>query len=917
MSNIRVSICIIIFIILMPACLVKDIAIEKYYDNKKTASATSTLKLQSITSTIFNHDSTSITGEERVFERTWESNDNEKTIYIYQQILVTYINNEGFILKKKDLEIDEFNNQYGEDVVSGEFVLMPPNGYTTNFATTFDREFIYTGNSKQSVIETIDETWTYQGDIINYTNLAGVMFAQVRHWSVLVEIHDDLNNLIDSFISERYYADDYLYAPVQISDVYGAHALGYADINGITVGNPPIDPSSLPDGTIVSPQSDLIAFTGNSVSFEGIASDSNGTRLTPNWYKVELLSKNNKIEEFLGQGQKIDVSFPAAGLFKIEMRLTGINGDDPTPASRNVAVATYNPANFESDSTITAPNIAAGVFPDLSLGNGDNKDFYAFSVTRPYGLFSFKIKMDNAVDIGQIGFELQNFQGLPVSGGQIIQNSVNGFVSIVFRHLPIGGYFLHVFLNDKKHDGLNVKDGGIGYTLTLGSSMPEHIFPHPQGENGDKVALSISNPYDEDLSVYIDGYTSSGGDGDLSSTILIPAKGSYYMDMSVMLKKSTSDWLLLRSDKPLPMISEHRNSENKTLSIGNLPESFYPKLYTSHVATKSGIWQTELNLVRGSNEVGTINMSIDSSVHELELLNQKQTKLKLNMVDLVGPDIVDDNGWGSIDNSDGSPGVAGVERFKTIADSLNWDVELLLTPAANDHPGFVYFEKTLIYPHVPSKGDGSLPLQFFTGIALANLGSTTNNIHLQAYNDAGDKTSSSSFDLPPYVKTSFLVKDKFPEQDIADGKIAWIAATTTSDVVGFELYGIVPDWLGGFEALSGTSTILAMPTILSTRQDDFLGFAMLNPNSEKANFTITGYDSNGVVIATLSTTLDANQKRVSANGALFQANNSSAAFDMDIALVMVTSDLPLLGFVLNVTKDNHALGTFNAMAIAE
>ena len=43
----------------------------------------------------------------------------------------------------------------------------------------------------------------------------------------------------------------------------------------------------------------------------------------------------------------------------------------------------------------------------------------------------------------------------------------------------------------------------------------------------------------------------------------------------------------------------------------------------------------------------------------------------------------------------------------------------------------------------------------------------------------------------------------------------------------FELYGIVPHWLAGFEALSGSSKILIMPVAQAQKSGDFIGFALL------------------------------------------------------------------------------------------
>ena len=58
-------------------------------------------------------------------------------------------------------------------------------------------------------------------------------------------------------------------------------------------------------------------------------------------------------------------------------------------------------------------------------------------------------------------------------------------------------------------------------------------------------------------------------------------------------------------------------------------------------------------------------------------------------------------------------------------------------------------------------------------------------VNFQAYNDAGTATNTANVELASLEKKSFLVKDIFPEQDIADGEISWMTATTTSDVVGF------------------------------------------------------------------------------------------------------------------------------------
>ena len=270
---------------------------------------------------------------------------------------------------------------------------------------------------------------------------------------------------------------------------------------------------------------------------------------------------------------------------------------------------------------------------------------------------------------------------------------------LFFRDLPVGRYFLKVTTLDKKNDGMYLKDGDIGYTLSIGSSMPEYILPHPSAQSGEAVSLIISNPTSDMFDIYIDGFEEDGTPSGYSTTSTISNKQTINFDLNESLKKAgNTKWLRIRSPKSLAMISEHRNTSAKTLAVGNVPEGFFPLLYTSHVATTSGMWQTNIDIVRNDNESGTVVMSVNNQTYSLTDLDNPNTKSSLNLEDIVGTGLPDASGWGSIENSTLNPGIAGVERFKTTNPAFNWEVELLLTPGANDHPGFVYFEKNTYLP---------------------------------------------------------------------------------------------------------------------------------------------------------------------------------------------------------------------------
>jgi len=164
--------------------------------------------------------------------------------------------------------------------------------------------------------------------------------------------------------------------------------------------------------------------------------------------------------------------------------------------------------------------------------------------------------------------------------------------------------------------------------------------------------------------------------------------------------------------------------------------------------------------------------------------------------------------------------------------SWNWDYDYIGVV----HHGAFY---CLYFPHFDSRPE------WWTGIALYNMGGEQAKITICAYDDNGTQVGRFSLTLPGYGKWAEVVSTLFP-----DATTGWLKVVSSNPLGGFTLFGTRegPSRLAGVQASTTAESSFCIPHFHSGGQW-WAGISYLNPDLMMDKISITLRDEDGQLIS--------------------------------------------------------------------
>ena len=162
-------------------------------------------------------------------------------------------------------------------------------------------------------------------------------------------------------------------------DNAGVYEISYRVTNSLGISDPTpatvqvivqntLSVNEPPNGTILTPSTDLVIYAGDSLDFSGVGYDPNGDQLNYLW------SFDNAVPDQYEQSPGV-VQFNTPGVFNIMMAVSDSGGlTDPTPAIRTVTVVGISPDTAAPNAIIASPS------SDISIFEGDTVNFVGLAL---------------------------------------------------------------------------------------------------------------------------------------------------------------------------------------------------------------------------------------------------------------------------------------------------------------------------------------------------------------------------------------------------------------------------------------------------------------------------------------------------------------------------------------------------------
>ncbi|MDJ0836227.1 MAG: Calx-beta domain-containing protein [Acidobacteriota bacterium] len=578
--------------------------------------------------------------------------------------------------------------------------------------------------------------------------------------------------------------------------------------------------------------------------------------------------------------------FEEEGNYTVSVWAVTPEGVTSNVAVRTVTVRNTEDADFEpNDTDEDAPTITPGEYGNLSL-DGD-PDIYRVEVTDQGQRLLFRAETE-----GQVRLNLYN-----EDGDMLIENRIlDGQGNVQLPGLEPGVYTIKLEQVDASKVGLN-------YSFGVSVLNPALFFPDIRVDSDFETQVGVVNLTSQQASIEIIGYDAQGNIVD-EVPYKLSGKARTHLDITSLFGDNAEDvsWVQVDSTHTVTGYSrtEGRDREEVYAVSGN--DKLSSELYVPHIAEKTDQWFTRSAVINGS-DLSSVS-TIDTPGQDAALqLTEGFSKDDFEFIDRFGGTLEEASEWAVFKDTDEQSTLAGVEVFGT-KDGNRVVAGLALADASKDNPNFTFVANNLYFTHI-ARGD------FYTGIALVNIGSFMQGARIVGYDVDGNVVDE--------VIRTLEVNEKIVETDdqfLADfengEEVAWVLVEADEDVVGFELFGTSDgETIAGLEASTGLSRELCYPFI-DTNTEVAHGISVINVNDTVTTLTFILYDDDGNEIAgPVDILVNGNGKLISTIPDLFP---EGAISDTEVpGWLSVTADAPIAGFELFInTSNNKQMGAITA-----
>lgn len=575
--------------------------------------------------------------------------------------------------------------------------------------------------------------------------------------------------------------------------------------------------------------------------------------------------------------------FTEEGTYTVSLFAVTSDGVQSNTAVRTITVRNFQDEDFEpNDTADDAPVITPGNYEALAL-DGD-PDFYKVDVPADGQRLILKTQSD-----GPLKINVQNPEGETIITDRIIQAEGN----IQLPALPAGTYCIKIEAAEPGKTGLSFN---FGVTVL----NPALYFPEMRIDQGFDSQLGVVNQTGENASLEAIGYDAEGNIVAEVPFELMPRGRAHFTSEDLFGDDANEvAWVQVDSTHNITGYTrtEGRDSEEVYAVSGN--NKLSSEVYVPHIAALTNQWFTRASVINGSDL--SVAAKIDTPDQDGDLtLNKGFAQDSFEFIDRFGGTLNEDSEWAVFEEQNNDANLAGVEVFGTF-DGSRVAAGLALADARKDNPNFTFIANNLYFTHIASNQD------FYTGIALVNIGNFEQGIVITAFGPGGTLVGSKERTMAPFQKI-VEVADVFLEGLGDSQSVDWVLVEADEDVVGFELFGTFnTETLAGLEASTALSTELCYPFI-----DENLavghGISVLNVGEQPNNVELSLYNNQGEVVATYTTQLMPFQKLTNTLTGFF------GVLDDDVipGWLGVKAEEPIAGFELFINPGGQQMGALLA-----
>jgi hypothetical protein len=324
---------------------------------------------------------------------------------------------------------------------------------------------------------------------------------------------------------------------------------------------------------------------------------------------------------------------------------------------------------------------------------------------------------------------------------------------------------------------------------------------------------------------------------------------------------SKAAWYKFTSSAPLEGVEMFGDTIAGTLAAFPLSSPTTQSLYIPHVAV-SNWWWTGISVVSGWVRGANVRLDARDGLGNILATGSRIGMLKPGQKSVgfvqsfFGWDYPPATQWLSV-QSDGP--ITGFELFSTR------DLKMMAAVPATGKGA-----RRLFFPHI------LVDSNWWTGIAMLNVGGTPTNVELRAYDINGrNVTTSRAVPLAPSQRTVGMIDSYF---DKWPSGVKYVEAISSSDIIAYEVISNPNlNTLAGMAAITETGTELVFPFVESDSNWE-TSIQFINTSSIRSQATLDAYDASGTKVAEIATNIDAGAAREGTIGALFGQPLSNARF---------------------------------------
>jgi len=636
------------------------------------------------------------------------------------------------------------------------------------------------------------------------------------------------------------------------------------------------DPETLGRPRITSPQTSWRLPQGGTLFFDSSFPQLPLDDLNPYWEIV------NEAGDVLTTGHSATlgrVTFEDEGTYEANLYLRSPKGD-LSADSLTIWVADVVGLDFDSNTELEAATpIENGTYVDLVLDRGH---YYEVEVSRDQ---TIEVWIDPG-PAGEAVVVFENFDGnvirVPVVGKRLLQ----------LGGLPPGSYRWGVEVPEDPAK----RKAGLSFSFGVNVFNPALFFTDISEDPAETTSLGVVNTTNGEADIEVIAYDSSGNILGKVSRVL-GALGATRESVEELFPDVIApiSWVRVDSTADVVGFSHTVSTDSGTAYAVNAATYLQPQLFVPHIAERVETWYTRANVVNGQSE--TISSVLKAGAVEQATANSASyTKDRIDFVESFGGFIPADASWGQFIDEGGDATLAGNEIFGTV-DGTDQVVGLGLFGAPAANPNFTAITDQLYFTHIAQSAD------FWTGIALVNLGNATLEIPVKAYGAEGALVGTGTVTLAAGDKRVWEISRFFDEAGIT-GTVLWMELTTEGSVSGYELFGTTDTTrMAGLEATSEPSESICMPFV-DTSGEHWHGMAVVNTSEQPAELTLTLRDDvGGEATAPVTVTLAGKEKRIFLLTDLFEGLPLTGAW------LQLNANRPIVGFELFGNQgDSHMSG---------